>query len=439
MNPITFRLATLAGARPDAIRRARMDIGQATTIGVVMLITATIACLTMGYALHRAFIGDRFALPVAVGGGMLWGAFILTVDRLLLLGIDKNARWYRTALQLMLRIPIAVVLGVAISKPVILRISQSILDRELRDQRLDAVRAERGEHEGVAGLTEKNTRVNNLDNQVRGQEARVQKEPDSYEYKAAQDEVTAAERQHRAISSTNNQRIARARNQIRALDSSDRLEDRRRVQRLQSSIGAWNAEIRRASAAVERAKDQVEKVGRQWVVTEKQKLDQLRNDRTTARTKQKDATDFVVKETEESKREIDEVMRANLVNEYTILRQIQNNPKNPDAVTLKNFELALDFLFILFELTPLLAKMFSKTSPLDHATTAIEEEERERIWLEKLAVVARMQKLVEVSYTINDEALEQWANARLEEIQQSLPFSTQKLRSIRAEIEKMSA
>jgi hypothetical protein len=439
MNLITSRLAILAGARPDAIRRARMDIGQSTTIGVVMLITATIAWLTMGYALFRAFTGDRFALPVAVGGGMLWGAFILSVDRLLLLGIDKNARWYRTALQFLLRLPIAVVLGVAISKPVILRVSQSILDRELRRQRIEAVGKERVGHEDVAGLADKNTNARKLENDVHEQQKRVQREPDSYEYKAAQEEEAEAERQYRAISSANNERIARARSQIRALDGSVRPEDRVRVQRLQSSIGAWNAEIRRASADVGRARDHVEEVGRQWVTTENGKLVQLEKERTTALAEQKTATDLVAEETEKSRIQIEDVMKANLVNEYTILRQIEHNPKNPDAGTLKNFELALDFLFILFELTPLLAKMFSKVSPLDHATSSIEEEEKERIGLERLAVIAHLQKLVEISHTINDEALEQWTNARLDDIQQSLPLSTAKLRNIRAEIEKMSA
>jgi len=439
MNPVTYRLATLAGARADSIRRARMNIGQAMTIGVVMLITATIAALTMGYALHRAFIGDRFALQVSIGGGLLWGAFILSVDRLLLLGIDKNARWYNTALQLLLRVPIAIVLGVAISKPVILRLAQTILDRELREQRRDAVSEERSEYVGVTGLNAKSASVNQLEQAQRQQERRVLQEPDSHEYTMARAEVTAAEQRHRAISSGNGQRIAAARRQIAALSDSDRPADRSRAQRLQSSIAAWNGEIRRAAAAVAEARDHVQDVAERWIAGEKQKLARLSQELAVARAARQSAEKDVGMRTEQSEKELAEIMRANLVNEYTVLRQIQNDPNNADAATLKNFEWALDFLFILFELTPLLAKTFSRTTPLDYATSAIEEEEKERIGLEKLATVARLQKLVEVGHTVDDEALEQWAAAQLGEIQQNLPLSTQNLRRIRAEIEKMSA
>lgn len=439
MNPFSNTLPILAGARPDAIRRARNAASQAATTGLVMLITATIASLTMGYALHRSFSGDRFALPVAIGGGLLWGAFVVAVDRLLLLGIDKKARWYRTALQLLLRMPIAVVLGVAISKPVILRVSQTILDRNLRQEKRDAVDAERTEHEQQAGLSAKTTSAKQLREAVQHQQARVQREPDSFDYTTARDEVTHAERHHDAVQATNNRSIVIARNRIANLGRSDREEDARQIQRLRNSIAGWRTEIARASEAVDNARAHRDEIGQQWTATEKNKLKKLEKELETALAAEKEATNTANGRTGRSETELAELMRPNLVNEYTTLRRIQANPNNPDAKTLTHFEWALDLLFILFELTPLMAKTFSRISALDHATSAIEEEERERIEIETLAIIARVQKIVEVSHTVDDEALEQWAAAKLDEIQQNLPLTTQKLRSIRADMERMSA
>src|ERR1051326_6041381 len=100
MESVTAALSALSGVRRDAMQRAPLALNQSATTGFVMFLTAVIATLTMGYALQRAFMGDRSVKAAAIGGGLLWGAFVLALDRLLLMGLDKLAPWCQTGLQL---------------------------------------------------------------------------------------------------------------------------------------------------------------------------------------------------------------------------------------------------------------------------------------------------------------------------------------------------
>jgi hypothetical protein len=438
MTTITHALSLLAGTRREAAEKAPGALNQAATTGAVMLLTAAIAIFTIGYALFRAFQGDRFALPVAVSGGLLWGGFVLCLDRLLLLGIDKTDKWYRTAGQFLMRVPIAVIIGMAISKPVVLRIAQSILDRELRDERMAKVAQESAGFANDEHLSEKVASVNGLTTARHKQESRLAHEPDSFEYASAREDVDHAQERYGSISAANVPRIANARHQIQALEGSLLPDAPRRVERLRALIAGWRGEITRAAESVDTAKNHLADVKNQWTETETSRLKRINADLAAAETAAKTAGQTVEKKTGESSAVLDGLMRANLVNEYTTLRRIEANPRHPDSKTLTQFERALDLLFILFELTPLLSKAFARANALDHAAAAIEIEDENRLTHAANLALAKMEKTFEVSIAVHNEAMDQWEEQQRQNIRQN-PVTAQALRDLRKEISRLAA
>jgi len=439
MNRIVSFLCAVSGTRKDALARAPEGRASAATIGFVMLVTATIACMTMGYALHRAFVGDYYATPVAVVGGLLWGSFVLAVDRLLLMGIDKLGGAWKLTWQFLIRGALAVVIGVAISKPVVLRIAQTILDREIHDEKRTAVTREKTENAKGERLDEKESSVAALQDGERKQEARLQKEPDSFEYTDARDDLRNAITRADAVSVTNGGRIAAARRQFAMLEASVRDEDQRQLSALERAIARWQTEIANARSAVSSARERLADAERRWRHAESAKLTALKTDLDGA---QKDASAAVQRVTAlnaETDIELAQLLRTNLVNEYTTMKRIEKNPKHPDAQALLAFEHALDALFILFELTPLLAKVLSRKGPLDYAVNAVEEDDHHRINSAANATALLREKQTEMVLAVNDRALEVWRDTQLQRLQQTPTLTTKALAQIQMELAQVAA
>lgn len=435
---MTRAVSALAGVRRDAMDRAPQALNQSATTGFLMVLTSIIASFTMGYALHRAFEGDRFQMWVTFVGGPLWGLFVLALDRLLILGLDKNARWYQSLLQLGLRLPIAIVLGVAISKPLILRLSQSVLDLNLRETERATVARERNDAATDVNLPGKQADVKSLESAIATQEQRVLGTPDSFEYSTAKSELAASVRRLRETENRDNPRIAAAWRQIAILERSTAEADHNRASVHRGNIGRWHDEISRAGQEARTAERNVEEIGRQWLAAEKDKLDELKRRYAAAGIAATEAGQVVDHREITSGQQLSKLMSPNLVNEYTTLKRVEAMPNHPDARTLATFELSLDLLFILFELTPLLSKMLTRANALDHAITAIEFEDENRINHESNVRLDRLEKIIDVSRTVNDEALEQWAEAKLDLIRQHHNVTPKVLSDLRAEIAEMT-
>ena len=432
-HPVTFWLAQLSGVRRSALLRAPDAIHLAATSGAIMLLTAAFAISTMGYALQRAFAGDSYATPVAIAGGLLWGAFILTLDRLLLMGIDKTARWYYTIAQLLIRIPIAVVLGMVISKPLTLRVTRTLLDLRLRDEQIAGVDKDRNRFERVEDLRGKQLSVEELKKQKGELETLVHSEPNSFEYKEAQNDVSEADARHSRIRAANNRKIANAQRLIYALERSENPNDLLRVQRLRGDIGAWWAEVSRAANDVVVAKRHVGEVAQAWVEEVRAKLDRTTRELAAAEQRLGEAGQRIKDGAGKSDAELAELLRTNLVNEYTALEHIKNDPSHPNRDTVKKIERGLDAIFIMFELAPLFSKVFSRTNALDRTAAAIEEEDENRINHAMNAAFDQQQKMFEIGLDLFGEAAERYAAGKSQFIQQN-PMTIRDLHDLSDEI-----
>ena len=140
----------------------------------------------------------------------------------------------------------------------------------------------------------------------------------------------------------------------------------------------------------------------------------------------------------EAEQAVARMMVPNLVNQYRTLRRITADPKHPDSAAIRVFELGLDVLFLILELTPVLLKALAKKGALDHATAAVEFVDQERINLSANAEVARLQKVSEVAMAVEQEAIERWGDSLISSLQPGR-VSSSDLHQLRQELVEMVA
>ena len=153
-------LLVLSGARLEVLDRCPTERGRFEGIGGAVLTTGVLAMISMTFALHSAL---GAALSIALPTGVAWGFAIMGLDRMLVATIqaDGPRRW-RTALP---RILMAVLMGVVISTPLVLRIFKSEIDVqivEIKQDRADKFANE--QKKGAVGreVARLNTSVTNL-------------------------------------------------------------------------------------------------------------------------------------------------------------------------------------------------------------------------------------------------------------------------------------
>ena len=121
-------LAVLAGARPDLLAAAPGARARFVALGGVLLSTGGLALLSAAFAVHMA-LGASW--PVAVLVGLGWGAVIVNLDRMLLVGMAHDPSLRRNVVLAVPRIGLALVLGAVIATPLTLRVFGPEIDTEV--------------------------------------------------------------------------------------------------------------------------------------------------------------------------------------------------------------------------------------------------------------------------------------------------------------------
>jgi hypothetical protein len=381
------------------------------------MLTSLTASLTGGYALHRVFAGDPFAIPVALAGGLIWGGIVLCLDRALLLGIDKFAHPRNLVVQAIGRALLAIALGLTISKPLTLRVCRSVLDTEIRRERRQAIAAEAAANSRIEHLDEIRADVAQLGQLEQSQQARLRGEPDSYGYRSALEGFHAAESRYRGISGTNRAHIERAQREMSAMQGVNSPGSMLRPDALREAVWRWRQEISEAGGVLASARAQLDKARGDWLRTETKKLHELQGNLESANQGAAQATERVDARDTESESALTKLVRNDLVFEYSTMTRIESDRTNPYSASITSIAWGLDAIFILLEVCPMLIKVFSPKGVLDHATRAIEFEDQERINCDANAAALRLQKQAEVALAVATTALEKWRKtecARLE-------------------------
>ncbi|GAA3431512.1 DUF4407 domain-containing protein [Kutzneria kofuensis] len=122
---------SLTGADEQLLDLVPTERPKYTALGGVVFGTATIAALSMTMALSEVVGGFQLSL---LAFGLVWGAFVLNLDRWLVTS-SVGTRWHRRVTVLLPRLVLAFFFGVVIAEPLVLRVFEPAIEQYINDQR----------------------------------------------------------------------------------------------------------------------------------------------------------------------------------------------------------------------------------------------------------------------------------------------------------------
>jgi hypothetical protein len=133
-------LAVLGGARPDVLEAAPGARPRFVALGGVLLSTGGLAVVSMAFAVAMA-LGVWWPLALLIGLG--WGAVVVNLDRMLLVGMAHDASLRRNLVLAVPRVGLALILGAVIATPLTLQVFSSEIDTEVKAMQAEAADAYR--------------------------------------------------------------------------------------------------------------------------------------------------------------------------------------------------------------------------------------------------------------------------------------------------------
>ncbi len=121
-------LIWLSGANPQILARCPTDQAKYVGIGSAVLTTSLMAAASCAFALH---MGLRLSVASCLLVGGAWGLAIMGLDRWLVSSVQRRDRWYQNLVIAFPRLALAVLIGLVISTPLVLRIFEPEIQAEL--------------------------------------------------------------------------------------------------------------------------------------------------------------------------------------------------------------------------------------------------------------------------------------------------------------------
>lgn len=341
---VGYWLARLGGAQEEVLRKAPGDVPKQTSLGAVLVGTASIAAISAAFALNTAV--DLPVVP-AVLVGLLWGLLILNLDRMLVVSMGRrNGVWANVATALP-RLLLALLIGTVISIPLVLRIFQPEIDAELqvmRNEALDVAQTRLNEDQRFAVIPALEADEDQLRAVVAGQQrASVADDP---EVRTLQEQFDAKEAEFRQAEqeiicendgTCGTGVVGRGASYLEKRDRKNRLEAERNGLR-----GQLDAAKAAATDRVESASVQEKQAAAAELTRVQAQLDALRTERTF----------------EEDRTRATEIQNDGLLARLEALDRLS---EGRPMMWLAHWTLIL--LFVCIELLPVLVKMLASTGP----------------------------------------------------------------------------
>jgi Domain of unknown function (DUF4407) len=161
-------LIWLSGARGQILAECPTERPKYIGIGAAILITGTMAAVSLTFALVTALKVDLWAaLPFALA----WGVAIVSLDRLFVVSLQRQGPWWAHLLRAVPRLLLALLLGVVISTPFVLQIFRPEIEQKITQLQDEATTAY---YRGLPAsplskqITAEQHRVNTLENEAAG-------------------------------------------------------------------------------------------------------------------------------------------------------------------------------------------------------------------------------------------------------------------------------
>jgi hypothetical protein len=126
-------LRVFAGVDEALLDRIPQERARYTSVGGVVLGTATIAAFSMWFAISQTL---GYQHPLVVVPVLIWGLFVLNVDRWLV-SSSLGSGWQRRLPLLLMRLLLAGFIGVVVAEPLVMRIFETAIEQQVRDGRAE--------------------------------------------------------------------------------------------------------------------------------------------------------------------------------------------------------------------------------------------------------------------------------------------------------------
>ena len=135
-------LRVAAGIDEHLLDQVPTERSRYTSLGALVVGTATIGTVSMWVGLNEVSDAGGLLTVLLLLPALLWGSFVLVMDRALITSAGGTAWWSRFP-ALLVRFALAGVLGLVIAEPLVLQLFHSAIEQDIRDHRaaeVDALR-----------------------------------------------------------------------------------------------------------------------------------------------------------------------------------------------------------------------------------------------------------------------------------------------------------
>jgi hypothetical protein len=158
-------LIWLSGAQQDILARCAADRPKYAGMGSAILITATMAGISMTFALHSVL---KLSLPTAIPFAVAWSLAIMSLDRWLVVSLVRQRNKLNYLLLALPRVALGLLFGLIISTPFTLQIFQPEINQQIQpiqQQNLDDFLQKQKAGQLAKMITDDQARVSN-DNEI---------------------------------------------------------------------------------------------------------------------------------------------------------------------------------------------------------------------------------------------------------------------------------
>lgn len=180
-----------AGVDVEIIKQCPHEWSKYASMGATILFTGILAMLSGGYAMYTVFRDgtltdlDADALKYACAFGVLWGLVIFNLDRYIITTFKKSnsdiaiVRLGSDLLHALPRIILAVIIAITISKPIELKIFESRLAQQIKENEQDVLERNAHIYTGIYGVEQQKKDTANTKAEKRRLEEERQNKPQS--------------------------------------------------------------------------------------------------------------------------------------------------------------------------------------------------------------------------------------------------------------------
>jgi Domain of unknown function (DUF4407) len=118
----------LSGAAPRLLKRCPTERPKYIGIGTAIAITSIFAAVSMTFALNTDLL---VPLPIAIIFAVAWGLAIMSLDRWLIVSLQRQPEPWRYLILIIPRLLLALLFGLVISTPFILQVFRPEIDNEI--------------------------------------------------------------------------------------------------------------------------------------------------------------------------------------------------------------------------------------------------------------------------------------------------------------------